>query len=35
MKEITTKAKHNDKSNFFWKRKIDNKKKTGKDEITN
>lgn len=27
MKEITTKAKHNDKSNFFWKRKIDNKKR--------
>ena len=27
MKEITTKAKHNEKSNFFWKRKIDNKKR--------
>ena len=35
MKEINGKAKQSNKLNFSWKRKIDNKIKTGEDEIAN
>ena len=35
MKEIIGKAKHSSKSNFPRKLKIDNKVKTGKDQIAN
>ena len=35
MKEISGKAKQSNKLNFSWKRKIDNKIKTGEDEIAN
>ena len=35
MKEIIGKAKHSNKSKFLWKLKIDNKIRTGEDEIVN
>ena len=35
MKEVICKAKHSKKSNFTRKLKIDNKIKTGEDEIVN
>ena len=35
MKEIIGKAKHSKKSNFPRKLKLDNKNKTGEDEIAN